>query len=83
MFRGTPVPLGELKVKDGRLLVLGGFGKSDSTKPDNPIGSDPAKQDFWANNDYWYDDVSDGPVTARVTLPSGKSIVIDRPQDAA
>jgi hypothetical protein len=84
MFRGTPVPLGELKVdKDGRLLVLGGFGKSDSTKPDNPIGSDPAKLDFWANNDYWYDDVSDGPVTARVTLPSGKSIVIDRPQDAA
>jgi hypothetical protein len=84
MFRGTPVPLGELKVdKDGRLLVLGALGKSDSTKPDNPIGSDPAKLDFWANNDYWYDDVSDGPVTARVKLPSGKSIVIDRPQDAA
>src|SRR5258708_557597 len=83
MFLGTPVPLGELKVDKGRLLVLGGFGKSDSTQPDNPIGSDPAKLDFWANNDYWYDDVSDGPVTARVTLPSGRSIVIDRPQDAA
>ena len=68
-FRGTPVPLGELEVdSEGRLLVLGGFGNSGSTKPDNPIGADPQDDDYWANNDYWYDDVSDGTVTARCDL---------------
>ena len=82
-FRGTPVPLGELKVDRGRLLVLGGHGKSDSTKPDNPIGSDPTDEGYWADNDYWYDDVSDGPVTATVTLPTGKRLAIDQTQDAA
>ncbi len=83
-FRGTPVPLGELKVDPhGRLLVLGGFGKSGSTKPDNPIGSDPTNDEYWADNDYWYDDVSDGPVTATVTLPNGNQIAIEQPQDSA
>jgi hypothetical protein len=88
-FRGTSVPLGELRVDQiGRLLVLGGLGKSASTKLDNPIGADPADHDFWANNDYWYDDVSDGPVTATVTLPVGadgksRTISIDDPEQAA
>jgi len=83
-FRETPVTLGELRVDEhGRLLVLGGFGKSGSTKEDNPIGSDSTKSDFWANNDYWYDDISDGPVSATVALPNGKKIAIERPQDTA
>jgi hypothetical protein len=83
-FRRTPVLLGELKVdEEGRLIVLGGMGKSASTKPDNPIGSDPTRDDFWANNDYWYDDISDGPITAVVTLPNGKEVTIDRPEDSA
>jgi L-Lysine epsilon oxidase N-terminal/L-lysine epsilon oxidase C-terminal domain/Iron-containing redox enzyme len=86
-FRGTKVPLGELRVDpQGRLLVLGGFGKSGSSKPDHPIGADPQDVDFWANNDYWYDDVSDGPVTATVTLPDGakgRKITISDPADAA
>ena len=83
-FRGTQVPLGELRVDpQGRLLVLGGAGKSGSTKPDNPIGSDPNKEDFWASNDYWYDDISDGPITASVTLPNGKQLKIGEPQDSA
>ena len=86
-FRGTQVPLGELRVdKQGRLLVLGGFGKSGSTKPGNPIGADSERYDFWANNDYWYDDVSDGPVTATVTLPDeagGRKIAISAAEDAA
>src|SRR5260370_24661091 len=47
------------------------------------MGFDHDKLDLWAKNDYWYDEVSDGAVSARVTVPSGKSIVIDRPQDAA
>lgn len=61
VFRGTPVPLGEARTdEEGHLLVLGGFGHSDS--PTNaPITT-------FENNDEWHDDVSDGPVTATVTL---------------
>src|SRR5437899_5009812 len=59
MFRSTPVPLGEVRTDDqGRLLVLGGFGRSGS-----PINA-PIRS--FANNDGWHDDVSDGPVTAMV-----------------
>ena len=83
-FRETPVPLGELQVdREGRLLVLGGWGKSGSTKAGNPIGSDPSRVDYWANNDFWYDDVSDGPVTAQVTLPDGSKRDIDDPKNTA
>ncbi|MEU9112294.1 LodA/GoxA family CTQ-dependent oxidase [Streptomyces sp. NPDC048483] len=61
-FLGSPVPLGELRTDDvGRLLVLGGFGKSASVKPNNPIA-------HYANNDFWFDDISDGPVSATVGL---------------
>jgi len=81
-FLGTTVPLGELRVDDGRLVVLGGFGHSASTNGD-PIGADPVEDDYWANNDYWYDDISDGPVTARVMLPHGKKFAIEQPQDSA
>jgi hypothetical protein len=85
-FLGTEIPLGEIRTDEaGRLLVLGGFGKSGSTLPGNPIGSNPGPeyQDYFANNDYWYDDVSDGPVTATVTLPDGTQVKIDNPADAA
>jgi hypothetical protein len=60
-FHGVPVSLGEIQTDDdGHLLVLGGFGKSAS--PHNtPI-------QHFANNDDWYDDVSDGPVNASVRL---------------
>jgi hypothetical protein len=60
-FLGAPVPLGEIRTdKQGRLLVLGGFGRSAS--PTN------APIEEFANNDGWFDDVSDGPVTATVKL---------------
>jgi len=60
-FHGVPVSLGEMQTDaDGHLLVLGGFGKSAS--PHNtPI-------QHFANNDDWYDDISDGPVNASVRL---------------
>ncbi len=55
------VKLGALKTDEaGRLIVLGGHGQSAS-----PLGCD---LDNFANNDGWYDDVSDGPVTATVTI---------------
>jgi L-Lysine epsilon oxidase N-terminal/L-lysine epsilon oxidase C-terminal domain/Iron-containing redox enzyme len=89
-FRNTEVPLGELRVDEaGRLIVFGGFGKSASTEPDNPIGANPKQDDYWANNDYWYDDVSDGSVSATVTLPprtdgtSARRIAIRNPKHAA
>jgi hypothetical protein len=60
-FMGIPVPLGELRTDvRGRLWVFGGAGKSASLN-----GSAPTT---FANNDGWYDDTSDGPVTARVRL---------------
>jgi hypothetical protein len=67
-FLGGIVPLGEIRTDtQGRLIILGGFGHSAS--PTNaPITT-------FANNDEWHDDVSDGPVTAMITLRgSGKSL---------
>lgn len=61
------VPLGEIRTDvDGRLLVLGGFGKSQASPPG------PLTGDFLDNNN-WCDDVSDGPVTATVKLKSDGS----------
>ncbi|MFF0267464.1 LodA/GoxA family CTQ-dependent oxidase [Kribbella sp. NPDC004536] len=60
------VPLGELRSDDdNHLLVLGGHGSSASPAG-NVIGT------FWGNAG-WYDDVSDGPVTATITLRADNS----------
>jgi len=59
-FLGQEVYLGELKTDDkGRLLFLGGHGVSNSPWPNNPPTT-------FANNNGWHDDVSDGPVEAKV-----------------
>jgi hypothetical protein len=47
-----------------RLLVLGGFGNSGSVK--TGVG-EPSIQTY-ANNDGWFDDISDGPVNANLTI---------------
>src|SRR4051794_39830279 len=61
-FFDEPVYLGELQTDDsGRLIVLGGFGKSERTPEGKSLFT-------YANNDYWHDDVSDGPVTASVKI---------------
>ncbi|MGW8395833.1 LodA/GoxA family CTQ-dependent oxidase [Streptomyces lydicus] len=55
------VTLGALSTQsDGRLVVVGGNGTSASYAKGPITGV--------ANNDTWYDDVSDGPVTAEVTV---------------
>jgi L-Lysine epsilon oxidase N-terminal/L-lysine epsilon oxidase C-terminal domain len=57
--------LGEMMMDDaGRLLVLGGYGRSGSEK------SGPGEPHItaYANNDGWYDDISDGPVMARLVM---------------
>jgi hypothetical protein len=54
------VPLGEMRTDDeGRLLVLGGFGISASPAG-RPIEGLTSRG--------WYDDISDGPITATVRL---------------
>lgn len=59
---GDTVQLGTIATDSGgRLLVLGGFGKSGS-----PAGA-PLISLF---NRQWYDDVSDGPVRATIKLKS-------------
>lgn len=64
--------LGELRTDAaGRLIVIGGKGKSGyntATQPAMP---------HWANNDGWFDDAADGPVTATVTLADGSQLQMD------
>lgn len=58
---GVAVPLGELRTDPtGRLHVFGGLGKSASF--------DGKPLTTFANNEGWFDDTSDGPVTAKLTL---------------
>lgn len=60
-FMGKKVYLGEIRTDEaGRLIVLGGHGVSASYDGSHAI--------TFANNEGWHDDVSDGPVTATVTL---------------
>ena len=74
-FQGTPVYLGELRTDEaGRLLFLGGRGVSASPE-DTPIYV-PGDANSFINADGWYDDASDGPVTAEVTL-GGRAIPVD------
>ncbi|AJC61284.1 LodA/GoxA family CTQ-dependent oxidase [Streptomyces sp. 769] len=60
---GRQVTLGQAyAASDGRLLVAGGDGTSASWDEEHhPISG-------VANNDTWYDNVSDGPITAEVTI---------------
>lgn len=64
-FAGQPVIdyLGQLRTDaQGRLIALGGKGKAAfQTAAAPPLP-------HYANNDGWFDDASDGPVTATVTI---------------
>lgn len=63
-FLGTTVPLGEVRTDDaGNLLVFGGFGASAS-----PTG----KPITGFNNFEWYDDTSDGLISATVKVDGGE-----------
>lgn len=67
------VPLGEIRTDhQSRLLVLGGFGNSGS--PDFDSNNIPLSLQTF-NNDRWYDDVADGPVTATVNM-NGNNIPV-------
>jgi hypothetical protein len=69
-FFDEEVNLGELRTDEhGRLVFLGGRGKSGTPFPGNSLTT-------FDNNNGWYDDTSDGPVHARVAL-EGKEIPVD------
>ena len=80
-FPSGPIDtLGELKTDAaGRLLVLGGYGRaagwtttSKSLVPQKPpVPPIPLQQDV--NNDQWFDDTSDGPVSAILIFADGSS----------
>ena len=67
-FKGKAVELGDLRTdQEGRLVVLGGKGESKSVPSGAPL-------DHFANNPNWYDDVSDGPVHAKVQFGNEEPI---------
>jgi len=65
--------LGEMLTDDqGRLIVVGGFGKASGFSGSGTY--DPnAKLESAVNNDGWFDDTSDGPVTAVIVFSDGTS----------
>ncbi|MBT9557020.1 MAG: LodA/GoxA family CTQ-dependent oxidase [Myxococcales bacterium] len=64
--------LGELRTDSaGRLVVIPGAGKTGWNTASQPA------MPHWANNDGWFDDASDGPVTAKVTLAGGQVVQMD------
>ena len=61
-FGGVTVALGDAETDGvGRLIVRGGFGKSE-----NP--TDPSSTPNFPTTPGWYDDVSDGPITAQIKV---------------
>ncbi|WP_200883885.1 LodA/GoxA family CTQ-dependent oxidase [Archangium violaceum] len=66
-FTGVKVPLGSLRTDEkGRLIVLGGHGRSAS--PTGKSLVNPGDPNWFNNSNDWYDDTSDGPVTAEVEI---------------
>ena len=73
-FKDTVVPLGEIRTDfAGRLQVLGGYGQSAS--PSGAPIYTPSDANSFNNADDWYDDISDGPITATVSI-NGRSIPV-------
>jgi hypothetical protein len=71
-FRDTTVPLGEMFMdRSGRLNVLGGYGASGSDPYRDRLDPDSGHR---ADNDDWFDDTSDGPVSATVELAGGETV---------
>jgi hypothetical protein len=74
-FKTAVVDLGEIRTDEqGRLLFLGGLGVSAS--PDGSKLFDRSDKDTYNNAENWYDDTSDGPVTATVTV-DGAAVPVD------
>lgn len=78
-FKSVDVTLGELRTDmQGRLIVLGGKGIAGTTaaegEPDHNVLD--GNTGGFNNSNEWYDDTSDGPVHAEVTI-NGKTFDVD------
>ncbi|NRA14933.1 MAG: iron-containing redox enzyme family protein [Oceanospirillaceae bacterium] len=63
-----PITLGQCRTDEkGRLIFTGGDGKSDSVR-----GKDSTFLISYANNDWWFDDTSDGTVKCEVVIGNSK-----------
>lgn len=71
-FDGPIDTLGELQIEagTGRLVVTGGYGRASGIVP--PSGNMPPMTDAIDNN-YWFDDTSDGPVNAVILFDDGST----------
>lgn len=58
---------------NGNLIVLGGFGNSGSTSDNGSMIT------AYANNEGWFDDIADGPVTAVIVMDDNTEITVDVP----
>jgi hypothetical protein len=64
---------------NGNLLVIGADGASGTTDT-NPAGSGYEYILLtYANNEGWFDDVADGPITAKIVMSDGTSVPVDVP----
>ena len=84
------VYLGELRTDaEGRLLVLGGRGHSAAIDENGKDISGERWITNYANNDFWHDDTSDGPVECSVQIDErevevkGRAWVLVTPPDFA
>ncbi|WP_417450944.1 LodA/GoxA family CTQ-dependent oxidase [Kordiimonas sp.] len=71
-YDGAIDTLGELEIEKGtgRLIVAGAYGRASGII--QPDGNAPAMTDP-IDNDYWFDDTSDGPVNAVVVFDDGST----------
>ena len=68
--------LGEIRTDDkGRLIVIGGQGIA--------AGRSGATITGYANNDGWFDDVSDGPISATLRLKQANGTKVEMPVEGA
>ncbi|MFZ3358325.1 MAG: LodA/GoxA family CTQ-dependent oxidase [Xanthobacteraceae bacterium] len=86
----TGIYLGELRTDpEGRLLVLGGRGHSAAIDENGNDISGERWITNYANNDYWHDDSSDGPIECSVEIDGrevevkGRGWVLVTPPDFA
>ena len=75
--------LGQLLIDaGGHLIVLGGRGKSVFAPALNPRVQEARSLTTYANNDGWFDDIADGPVSATLHFKNGLTQEIEQ-QDGA
>lgn len=67
---GSLDTLGELRIENGRLLVLPGKGKTAAVYDEY---GDPIPLTGDLNNVGWYDDAADGPVSATIVFGNGET----------